>query len=179
PLYEMHHSMDMLKVKNEEHGGRYMASCEHATPGQEIRTGPFSIRFHHVSHSIPDGCAVAIDLPTGILLHSGDFKLDNTPIDGRVTDLQGIAEEASRGVHLFLSDSTNAEDPGATGSERSVGPVLRDIVRDAHRLVVIACFASHIHRIPQVANAAIASGRKVAFLGRSMHHSEQAARSLR
>ena len=74
------------------------------------------MRFHRVSHSIPDGCAVAIDLPAGTLLHSGDFKLDSTPIDGKVTDLQGLAEEARRGVHLFLSDSTNAEDPGSTAA---------------------------------------------------------------
>src|SRR3989454_1873973 len=178
PLYGTPLTLALLEGKLEEHGVRDKARFEQVTPGQEIRTGPFSMRFHRVSHSIPDGCAVAIDLPTGILLHSGDFKLDNTPIDGRVTDLQGIAEEASRGVHLFLSDSTNAEDPGATGSERSVGPVLRDIVRDAHRLVVIACFASHIHRIQQAANAATAAGRKVAFLGRSMHQSVQAARGL-
>ena len=136
------------------------------------------MRFHRVSHSIPDGCAVAIGLPAGVLLHSGDFKLDPTPIDGRVTDLQGIAEEAARGVHVFMSDSTNAEDPGTTGSERLVGPVLRDIVRGAKSLVVVACFASHIHRVQQVVDAAIAAGRKVAFLGRSMHQSVAAARSL-
>jgi ribonuclease J len=136
------------------------------------------MRFYRVSHSIPDGIAVAIDLPAGTLLHSGDFKLDQTPIDGRVTDLQGLAAEAGRGIHVFLSDSTNAEDPGMTGSERAVGPVLFDIVRGAGRLVVVACFASHIHRIQQVADAALASRRKIAFLGRSMHQSVIAARTL-
>jgi ribonuclease J len=136
------------------------------------------MRFYRVAHSIPDGTAVALDLPAGTLLHSGDFKLDQTPIDGRVTDLQGIAAEARRGVHVFLSDSTNAEDAGSSGSERSVGPVLFSIMRDAPRLVVVACFASHIHRIQQVADAARAVGRKIAFLGRSMHQSVAAARSL-
>ena len=161
PLYGTRLTLALLEGKLEEHGVRDRARFEEVAPGQEIRTGPFTVRFHRVSHSIPDGCAVAIDLPAGTLLHSGDFKLDSTPIDGKVTDLQGLAEEARRGVHLFLSDSTNAEDPGSTGSERLVGPVLRDIVRDARRLVVIACFASHIHRIQQAANAATAAGRKV------------------
>jgi ribonuclease J len=177
-IYGTKLTLALLEGKLEEHGVRERADLRIVEPGQEIRTGPFTARFHRVSHSIPDGCAVAIDLPAGILLHSGDFKLDSTPIDGRFTDLQGIAEEATRGVHVFLSDSTNAEDPGTTGSERTVGPVLRDIVRDAQRLVVVACFASHIHRIQQVANAAVASGRKIAFLGRSMHQSVGAARRL-
>ena len=178
PVYGTRLTIGLLQGKLEEHGVRERAEFHEVTPGQEVRTGPFTMRFHRVSHSIPDGCAVAIDLPAGVLLHSGDFKLDNTPIDGKVTDLQGIAEEARRGVHVFLSDSTNAEDPGTTGSERTVGPVLRDIVRDAQRLVVVACFASHIHRIQQVANAAIACGRKIAFLGRSMHQAVAASREL-
>jgi ribonuclease J len=178
PIYGTQLTLGLLHGKLEEHGVMDRADLRVVEPGQEIRTGPFTFRYHRVSHSIPDGCAIAIDLPAGVLLHSGDFKLDSTPIDGRFTDLQGIAEEARRGVHLFLSDSTNAEDPGTTGSERTVGPVLRDIVRDAKRLVVVACFASHIHRIQQVADAAIACGRKIAFLGRSMHQSVGAARSL-
>jgi ribonuclease J len=178
PIYGTKLTLALLEGKLEEHRVRDRADFHVVEPGEEIRTGPFTFRFHRVSHSIPDGCAIAIDLPAGILLHSGDFKLDSTPIDGRFTDLQGIAEEARRGVHLFLSDSTNAEDPGATASERTVGPVLRDIVRDAKRLVVVACFASHIHRIQQVANAALASKRKIAFLGRSMHQAVNAARSL-
>jgi ribonuclease J len=178
PVFGTKLTLALLEGKLEEHGVRDRAEFHEVEPGHEIRTGPFTMRFHRVSHSIPDGCAVAIDLPAGILLHSGDFKLDPTPIDGRTTDLQGIAEEARKGVHLFLSDSTNAEDTGHTGSERLVGPVLRDIVRDARRLVVVACFASHIHRIQQVANAARQAGRKVAFLGRSMHQSVGAARLL-
>jgi ribonuclease J len=178
PVYGTKLTLALLDGKLEEHGVREEAELHEVTPGEEVRTGPFTFRFHRVSHSIPDGCAVAIDLPAGILLHSGDFKLDPTPIDSRPTDLQGIAEEARKGVHLFLSDSTNAEDPGNTGSERLVGPVLRDIIRDARRLVVVACFASHIHRIQQVVNAARAARRKVAFLGRSMHQSVGAARSL-
>jgi ribonuclease J len=178
PIYATKLTLALLEGKLEEHGVRGRAEFHEVSPGEEVRTGPFTFRFRRVSHSIPDGCAVAIDLPEGILLHSGDFKLDPTPIDGRPTDLQGIAEEARKGVHLFLADSTNAEDPGNTGSERLVGPVLRDIIRDARRLVVVACFASHIHRMQQVVNAALSAGRKIAFLGRSMHQSVDAARAL-
>jgi ribonuclease J len=178
PVFATKLTLALIEGKLEEHRVRERAEFHEVTPGQELTTGPFTMRFYRVSHSIPDGCAVAIDLPAGTLLHSGDFKLDQTPIDGRVTDLQGIAAESRRGIHLFLSDSTNAEDPGTTGSERNVGPVLHDIIRDARRLVVVACFASHIHRIQQVATAARMCGRKVAFLGRSMHQSVTAARAL-
>lgn len=170
-------TLALLEGKLEEHGVRDRADLRAVRPGEEVRAGPFTMRFHRVSHSIPDGCAVAVDTPAGTILHSGDFKLDQTPIDGRVTDLQALAMEAARGVHVFLSDSTNAEDPGSTQSERTVGPVLLDIVRDARRLVVVACFASHIHRIQQVVGGAVANGRKVAFLGRSMHQSVAAARA--
>jgi len=131
-----------------------------------------------VTHSIPDGLAIAVDTPFGSVLHSGDFKLDQTPLDGRPTDLQGLAAEAARGVHLFLSDSTNAEETGYIPSERTIGPVLRDIVAKSPRLVVIACFSSHIHRVQQAADAARASNRVVAFLGRSMHQGTRAAREL-
>ena len=120
-----------------------------------MTVGPFSMRFIHVTHSIPDGMAVAVDTPHGTVLHTGDFKIDPTPIDGRPTDLHALAEEASgRGVHVLLSDSTNAEEPGHTASERSVGPVLREIVENAPGIVVVACFSSHIHRTQQVVDAA-------------------------
>jgi len=178
-IYATPLTLGLINGKLEEHGVRHRARFHEVEPGgREYRMGPFATRFYRVAHSIPDGTSVAIDLPSGTLLHSGDFKLDQTPIDGRVTDLQGIAGEARRGVHVFLSDSTNAEDPGTTGSERSVGPVLYDIMRDAPRLVVVACFASHIHRLQQVIDAARRVDRRVAFLGRSMHQSVAAARSL-
>ena len=137
------------------------------------------MRFLRVTHSIPDGMAVAVDTPYGTILHTGDFKIDQTPLDGRPTDLHGLAEEASGGgVHLLLSDSTNAEEAGYTSSERSVGPVLERIVAGAPELVVAACFSSHIHRIQQIVSAAVANERVVAFLGRSMHTSVAAAREL-
>jgi ribonuclease J len=177
-IYATKLTLALIRGKLEEHGVLERADLREVTPGDEVSVGPFTLRFHRVAHSIPDGCAVAIDLPAGTLLHTGDFKLDQTPIDGRVTDLQAIAAEAKRGVHVMLSDSTNAEDPGMTLSERTVGPALFDIIRDAKRLVVVACFASHIHRIQQVVDAAARTGRKVAFLGRSMHQSVEASRSL-
>jgi ribonuclease J len=171
-------TLELLQGKLEEHGVTDLADTRLATPGQGMTIGPFTMRFHHVTHSIPDGMAVAIDTPNGTILHTGDFKLDNTPVDGRPTDLHGFAEEAGRGVHLFLSDSTNAEEPGHTESERTVGPVLRDIVEKAPGIVVVACFSSHIHRIQQVVDAAVANERVVCIVGRSMHNSVAAARRL-
>ncbi len=138
------------------------------------------MRFLRVTHSIPDGMAVVVDTPFGSILHTGDFKIDQTPLDGKATDLHGLAKEAGRdkGVHLLLSDSTNAEEPGYSVSERTVGPVLHDIVAGAGGLVVAACFSSHIHRVQQIVNAARANERVVAFLGRSMLKSVDAARRL-
>lgn len=176
PIYATKLTLALIEGKLEEHGIRDQAEFHEVASGEAHTAGPFSMRFHRVTHSIPDGVAVAVDLPAGTLLHTGDFKLDPTPIDGRVTDLQGIGAEAERGVHVLLSDSTNAEDLGMSGSERDVGPVLYDIIRDAPGLAVVACFASHIHRIQQVADAAGRTGRRVAFLGRSMLQSTAAAR---
>jgi ribonuclease J len=168
----------LLRPKLEEHGVTGNVTVHQVRSGDQARIGPFRARFHAVTHSIPDGVAVAVDTPHGVLLHSGDFKLDPTPIDGRLTDLSGLAEEARRGVHLFLSDSTNAEDPGVVDSEGTVGPELLDIFSGAPRLIVTACFASHIHRIQQICDAARAVGRKVVFIGRSMNQSTSEARAL-
>ncbi|MEX0983599.1 MAG: ribonuclease J [Actinomycetota bacterium] len=171
-------TLELLKGKLEEHGVTDLADTMLAVPGEGLTVGPFSMRFLHVTHSIPDGMAIAVDTPHGTVLHTGDFKIDPTPIDGLSTDLHGFAEEAGRGVHVLLSDSTNAEEPGHTASERSVGPVVREIVGSAPGIVVVACFSSHIHRIQQVVDAAIADERVVAFLGRSMQNSVGAARRL-
>jgi ribonuclease J len=168
----------LLGPKLEEHRVAGNVTFHEARPGEEARIGPFRVRFHRVTHSIPDGVALAVDTPNGVILHSGDFKLDPTPIDGMLTDLAGLAEEARRGVHLFLSDSTNAEDAGMVDSEQTVGPELLEIFSRAPRLVVTACFASHIHRIQQICDAARAVGRKVVFIGRSMSQSTSEARAL-
>jgi ribonuclease J len=171
-------TLALLRPKFEEHKVEDRARLHEIAPGQSAEVGPFHLRFYRVTHSIPDGVAVAVDTPFGSVLHTGDFRLDPTPIDGHRTDLGGIAEEARRGVHLLLSDSTNAERSGSVGSERTVGPVLRDIIEAAPRLVVAACFASHIHRIQQICDAAGAVGRKVAFLGRSMLNAVEQATAL-
>ena len=128
PVYATAFTLELLQGKLEEHEVTDLVEPHVAVPGGGTQAGPFRMRFFHVTHSIPDGMAVAIDTPHGSVLHTGDFKLDQTPIDGQPTDLHGIAEESGRGVHVLLSDSTNAETPGHTASERSVGPVLRDIV---------------------------------------------------
>jgi ribonuclease J len=168
----------LLRPKLEEHGVLERATFTEVHPGESAAAGPFRMRFLAVTHSIPDGFGVAVDTPFGTVLHTGDFRLDPTPIDGRVTDLVGFAEEARRGVHVLLSDSTNAEQPGTIPSERTIGPTLQEIFAEAPRLVVAACFASHIHRIQQIYDAARAVERKVAFLGRSMHQSTEQARLL-
>ncbi len=180
PVFGTAFTLALLEGKLDEHGVRDRAELHTVVPGEGVEVGPFTMRFMRVTHSIPDGAAIAIDTPFGTILHTGDFKIDQTPLDGRPTDLHALAEEAGRngGVHLLLSDSTNAEEAGYTASERSVGPVLTDIVARAPRLVVVACFSSHIHRIQQVVNAARANERVVTFLGRSMHQSVDAARRL-
>jgi ribonuclease J len=179
PVYGTAFTLELLKGKLEEHGVADRCDLRVATPGEGATIGPFTMRFIRVTHSIPDGMAVVVDTPHGAILHTGDFKIDQTPLDGRPTDLHRLAEEASGiGVHLLLSDSTNAEEAGYTSSERSVGPVLHDIVAGAPNIVVAACFSSHIHRVQQIVNAARANGRVVAFLGRSMLTSVAAARRL-
>ena len=148
-----------------------------AAPGT-VQVGPFRCGFLAVSHSIPDAVAVSIDTPAGRVLYTSDFKLDAAPVDGRVTDLQGFATMGVEGVDLMLSDSTNAERPGRTPSEAIVGPQLREIFRRAGGRIVVACFASNLHRIQQVCTAAESLGRKVAFVGRSMIANVEVGREL-
>jgi ribonuclease J len=143
-----------------------------------IDHGPFKFQLIPVSHSVPEGASVALDTPEGIIVHSGDFKLDPTPIDQVPTDLPAFASLGRRGVRLLLGDSTNAEKPGFEPSESSVGRPIADIVRDAPGRVIAACFSSHIHRVQQIADAGIAAGRKVAFFGRTMHRNTTLATDL-
>jgi ribonuclease J len=148
-----------------------------AAPGQRT-IGPFDCRFLAVSHSIPDAVSVAVSTPQGRILYTSDFKLDDTPIDGRKTDLEGFAELGAEGVALMLSDSTNAERPGTTPSEAVVGEALREIFAGATRRIVVACFASNLHRVQQVLESAEAVDRKVAFVGRSMIANTEVGREL-
>ncbi len=136
--------------------------------GQHERIGPFDLEFIAVNHSIPDALAVAIRTPAGLVLATGDFKMDQLPLDGRLTDLRAFARLGEEGVDLFLVDSTNADVPGFTPLERSIGPVLDQVIGKAPRRVIVASFSSHVHRVQQVLDAAAAHGRRVALLGRSM-----------
>jgi ribonuclease J len=136
--------------------------------GQHEKLGPFDLEFVAVNHSIPDALAVAISTAGGTVLHTGDFKMDQLPLDRRITDLRAFARLGEAGVDLFLTDSTNADVPGFTALERSIGPVLDNVIARAPRRVIVASFSSHVHRVQQVLDAAQANGRRVAMLGRSM-----------
>ncbi|MDT4987755.1 MAG: ribonuclease [Micromonosporaceae bacterium] len=148
------------------------------TEGRHERMGPFALEFFAVNHSIPDALAVAITTPAGTVLHTGDFKMDQLPLDGRLTDLAGFARLGASGVDLLLSDSTNAEIPGFVTPERQIGPVLESIFARARGRIIVASFASHVHRVQQVLDAANHHGRKVALIGRSMVRNMGIARDL-
>jgi ribonuclease J len=149
------------------------------TDGERRRIGPFEVEFIPVTHSVPSAYALAFHTKVGIVVHSGDFKLDSTPIDGRRTDINRLAALGDEGVALLLADSTNAEEPGFTPSESSVGSALRRLFLERPgRRMVVACFASHIHRIQQIADVAHETKRKIAFMGRSMEANVKLARKL-
>jgi ribonuclease J len=146
--------------------------------GARQQLGNFDLEFFAVNHSIPDALAVAIRTPAGLVLHTGDFKMDQLPLDGRLTDLAGFARLGGEGIDLLMSDSTNAEVPGIVTSERAIAPVLADVFATAEKRIIVACFASHVHRVQQVLDAAAGHGRKVAFVGRSMVRNMGVARDL-
>jgi ribonuclease J len=166
PIIGSRFTLALLRAKLKEH--RIEAVTEEVVEGQRVEVGPFDLEFFAVNHSIPDAMAVALRTEAGLVLHTGDFKMDQLPLDGRLTDLGGFARLGDEGVDLLLSDSTNAEVPGFVTPEREIGPVLEEVVRTASGRVVVACFASHVHRVQQVLDAAEKHGRKVAFVGRSM-----------
>jgi ribonuclease J len=180
PIYGSELTLGLARHRIEEAGLLDRTALNPVRDGERRRIGPFDCEFIPVTHSVPHGFATAFHTPQGVILHSGDFKLDLTPVDGRTTDLARIgAVAAEHGIRLLLSDSTNAEEPGYTVSETAVGKVLRDLFRAAEgRRVITACFASHIHRIQQIADAALATGRTIATLGRSMGKNVALARSM-
>jgi ribonuclease J len=153
------------------------ATCE-VGEGTRQPFGPFDLEFFAVNHSIPDALAVGIRTSAGVVLHTGDFKMDQLPLDGRLTDLGGFARLGAEGVDLLMADSTNAEVPGIVTSERAIGPVLAQTFSGAEQRIIVACFASHVHRVQQVLDAAAAHGRKVALVGRSMVRNMGVAREL-
>ena len=155
-----------LGSKLREH--RIKANLQNVTEGERVSMGPFELEFFAVNHSIPDAMAVAIRTPAGLVLHTGDFKMDQVPLDGRITDLAGFARLGFEGIDLLMSDSTNAEVPGFVTSEEKLAPVIETVIREAQQRIIVASFASHVHRIQQVIDAAHKNNRKIAFVGRSM-----------
>jgi ribonuclease J len=159
-------TLAFLKGKLRDH--RISPIMVEVKEGQSRKVGPFDLEFIAVNHSIPDALALAIKTPAGVVLHTGDFKMDQLPLDGRVTDLARFASLGQSGVDLFMVDSTNADIPGFTTSEREIMPVLERVIDGTKARVIVASFASHVHRIQQVIDIAYSKGRKVAFVGRSM-----------
>ncbi|MGM7670178.1 ribonuclease J [Microbacterium sp. A93] len=166
PLVGSTLTLALIEAKLEEHRIRPLTLT--VAEGDTEHLGPFACEFVAVNHSIPDALAVALKTSAGTILHTGDFKMDQLPLDGRITDLRAFARLGEEGVDLFLTDSTNAEVPGFTTTEKEIGPVLESLMARASQRVIVASFASHVHRIQQVLDAAQAHGRKVCFVGRSM-----------
>jgi ribonuclease J len=176
PLIGSRLTLALVEAKLQEH--RIKPYTLEVAEGRRERLGPFDCEFVAVNHSIPDALAVAIRTPAGLVLHTGDFKMDQLPLDGRVTDLRAFARFGEEGVDLFLTDSTNAEVPGFTTPERDIAPAIDRVFAQARRRIIVASFASHVHRIQQVLDAAVVHGRKVAFVGRSMVRNMGIARDL-
>ncbi len=170
-------TMAMARSKLDEHKLRD-ADLEDVHPGEEIEAGPFSIELIHMTHSIPDSCAVALTTELGTVLVTGDYKFDQTPVDGPPADVSRLAELGREGLLLLCGDSTNADRPGFSPSERGVGPHLEEVFARADGRIVVTSFASNIHRVQQVIDAAQALGRKVSLVGRSMRKNVNIGRSL-
>lgn len=166
PLIGSTLTLALIEAKLKEH--RIQPYTLTVREGQHENVGPFGLEFIAVNHSIPDALAVAITTSAGLVLHTGDFKMDQLPLDDRITDLRAFARLGETGVDLFLPDSTNADVPGFTPSERDIGPVIEAVIAKAPRRVVVASFSSHVHRVQQVLDAAQANNRKVVLMGRSM-----------
>jgi ribonuclease J len=176
PLIGSRLTLALVRAKLDQH--RISPVLRQVREGDRIEVDGWDLEFFAVNHSIPDALAVAIRTGAGTVLHTGDFKMDQTPLDGRLTDLPGFARLGDEGVDLLLSDSTNAEVPGFIPSEREVGAVVHDVIVKARSRIIVACFASHIHRVQQVVDAAHDTGRQVALVGRSMVRNMQIAREL-
>ena len=176
PLIGSRLTLSLVAAKLEQH--RLRPELRYVREGDRITAAGWDLQFYAVSHSIPDALAVALRTPGGTILHTGDFKMDQTPLDGRLTDLPGFSRLGDEGVDLLLADSTNAEVPGFIPSEREVGKVVADVITRADGRIIVACFASHVHRVQQVLDAAVECERHVALVGRSMIRNMQIARDL-
>ncbi len=176
PVYGSRLTLALVSAKLDQH--RIKADLRRVTEGQKVGVGQWGLEFFAVNHSIPDALAVAIRVGGQTVLHTGDFKMDQTPLDGRLTDLPGFSRLGDEGVDLLLADSTNAEVGGFIPSERDVGRVVADVIQKAQGRIIVACFASHVHRVQQVLDAAVEAERHVALVGRSMVRNMQIAREL-
>ncbi|NLU81456.1 ribonuclease J [Rhodococcus sp. HNM0569] len=176
PVVGSKFTLALVAAKAREH--RQRPRLVEVTEGQRTQHGPFELEYFAVNHSIPDAIAVAIRTDAGVVLHTGDIKLDQLPLDGRLTDLAGFSRLGDEGVDLFLVDSTNAEVPGFVTPEREIGGVLDTVIGKAKQRVIVASFASHVHRIQQVVDVAHRYNRRVAFVGRSMVRNMQIAQDL-
>ena len=178
PIYGTKLTMKLIQHKLEEHHLMQNADLHVVEQGDIIDTGKMQVEFIRSSHSIPDSCMLAIHSPAGVVLHTGDFKVDYTPIDGQMMDLGRIAELGKEGVLAMLSDSTNDERKGFTLSEKSIGPIFDNLFEGCKKRIVVATFASNVHRVQQIVNSAVKYGRKIAVSGRSMQNMINAAREL-
>jgi ribonuclease J len=178
PAYGTAFTLALVERRLEEHHMLDKVALNKVKPGEKLAIGPFSIEFVHVTHSIVSCVALAITTPLGVVIHTGDFKVDPTPTDNALFDLHTLADYGKRGVLLLMSDSTNVDRPGYTESERAVTPRLEDLFIRAPRRLVISCFSSSIHRLQQIIDLAQQYGRKVALLGRSMNNTTEIAHNL-
>lgn len=176
PIYGTSFTLGLVENKLEEHDLKSGTELIEVVPGNSCRVGPFAVKFLRVCHSIPDGCALAIDTPAGLIVHSGDFKFDDTPADSKVSDYEGLSACGDKGVLALLSDSTNVEVKGAVGSEKSLEPNFSAAFAEAKKKVFVALFSSNINRVQQIINTAESSGRKVALIGRSLIKNTAVAR---
>ena len=178
PIYGTKLTLGILKYKLQEHGILNSTKLNVINPGESFKLGEMKVEYIRSNHSIADAVAVAIHTPAGVILHTGDFKIDTTPIDGSMIDLARIGELGKKGILALMSDSTNAERPGFTMSERTVGKTFDHIFEGCEKRIFVATFASNIHRVQQIINAAVKFGRKVAVSGRSMENVLSAAIEL-
>jgi len=177
-VYGTRLTLGLVQSKLDEHGLLRSAELIEVTPGRSTDVGPYRARFVRMAHSIPDAVAVVLETPGGRVVHTGDYKIDHTPVDGFRTDVGALAELGNEGVDLLLGDSTNAERPGVTSSERTVGEAFRHIIPPRKGRILIASFASNVHRVQQAIDVALEADRKVCLVGRSLRKNVNIARNL-
>ena len=176
PVYGTNLTLGLVQNKLKEHN--IDSKLIRVNPGDSVNIGPFKVEFIRSNHSIADAVAIALHTPAGILVHTGDFKIDPTPIDGEMIDLTRFGELGKKGVLALMSDSTNAERSGFTKSELTVGSTFEQVFKSTKRRIIVATFASNVHRVQQIINAAVNNNRKVAVSGRSMHNLVEVAINL-